>query len=102
MQTEEERELARLKRQVRETNRKIDRILIDLASPAFHLGKAEGQMGAMLNRPYKPPAIFKEYLHLAENYRRGWIDGYEIAIEHGYKPTIRLPKSPLVTQAEES
>ena len=95
MQTEEERELARLKRKAREAKRKIGLIINELAGPAFNLGFADGKLATMLNLPYKPPDIIKADRYTEHQYWRGWHDRREAAIEDGYKPTVRLPKPPI-------
>ena len=95
MQTEEERELNRLKRRAREAQKQIDQIVNELALPAFGLGYANGKMAAMLNLPYGPPDIIKADRYTEQQYWRGWSCGLETAIEEGYKPTVRLPKPPI-------
>ena len=95
MQTEKERELARLKRQARKAKKQIAQIVSRLEVPAFHLGYVDGKMAGMLNLPYKPPDIIKADLHTEQHYWRGWSCGLETAIEEGYKPTVRLPKPPI-------
>ena len=95
MQTEEERELARLKRKAREAKRKIGLIINELAGPAFNLGFADGKLATMLNLPYKPPDIIKADRYTEQQYWRGWSCGLESAIEEGYRPTVRLPKPPI-------
>ena len=94
-ESDEKRELARLKRRARETLKKIAWIISELAYPAFDLGLADGKMAAMLNQPYKPPDIIKADRRTEHEYWRGWRDGREAAIEEGYKPTTRLPKPPI-------
>jgi len=95
MQTEEERELARLKRRAREAKRKIAQIVNQLEAPAFGLGYADGKMAGMLNQPYRPPDIIKADRHTEHRYWLGWSYGLDTAIEDGYKPTVRLPKPPI-------
>lgn len=97
MQTEKERELARLRRKARESQKQIDQIINDLASHAFDLGYANGKIAAMLNQPYRPPDIIKAEQVTAHQYWKGWREGRRAAIEDGYEPTVKLPKPPKPT-----
>ena len=95
MQTEKERELAKLKRRALDALTRIAQIVNQLAAPAFDLGYADGKMAAILNLPYEPPDIIKADQYTEQQYWHGWRDGRESAIEDGYKPTVRLPKPPI-------